>query len=393
MVKFVMATYLPSVGNGIANKAKQTIKQSFIGKEDEVIVLDLENVSEETLAKYIDMGAIDSFCITSDTIMSSKTKNILARVLSANSTQNKNIKFINVLDGKNPVSVSDAKGTGQVLLDGNCNAMISHFDINSDEQLFMQNLNGIKNSATREKAMLQEKERDIMNFASRIVSTIEQEKDGYTGRHIRSVCAIGEAIARKFGIGEEEIDVLKIGALLHDIGKQDVSDSVLKKPSRLTDNEFQEMKSHVLMGEVELNQYDLGPFERAKKIAAEHHEKYDGTGYPRGLKADAIDILSRIVSLADAAQAMFGRSYQSGRTKDELIFEIKRCSGTQFDPQMSDILCDILDREPETIHVSYDNEGKISYYVPTPEELLSSAEQKRKEERKKYFAGNEDIIV
>ena len=131
------------------------------------------------------------------------------------------------------------------------------------------------------------------------------------------------------------------------------------------------MKSHVVFGEVELSQYNLGKFERSKSIASEHHERYDGRGYPRGLKGEEIDKLSRIVSIADAAQAMFGRSYQAGKTKDQLIDQLNENAGTQFDPNMVGTLIEILEKEPESIGVSYDAEGKISYEVKDIDDILN----------------------
>jgi len=264
-------------------------------------------------------------------------------------------------------------------------ATLSHIDINADENLFIQNLQGIRNSAVREREMLQEREKYILDFTSKIVGNIEKGKDEYTGKHIRSVCKIAEIIAKNLGIQHKDIDILKIGALLHDVGKQDVSDGVLKKPTRLTDEEFQEMRAHVLMGEVELNQFDFGEYERVKKIAAEHHEKYDGTGYPRGLKGEEIDVLSRIVSLADATQAMLGRNYQRSKTKSELISELNSCAGTQFDPKMVAVLCDVLETSPQSMYLSYDEDGKIKYEVPTTEELISHLEKEREDRRREYF--------
>ena len=153
-----------------------------------------------------------------------------------------------------------------------------------------------------------------------------------------------------------------------------------------------QMKQHVYLGEVELNEYNLGIYERAKVIAAQHHEKFDGTGYPRGLKGDQIDILSRIVSVADSAQAMFGRSYAEGKNKKQLIEELQRCSGTQFDPNAVNALVDVLEKEPQSINVNYGEDGKIQYVAPTTEELLREKHnlEKTREDRRKGVNFEED---
>ena len=232
----------------------------------------------------------------------------------------------------------------------------------------------------------------MFDFTKKVVQSIETDKDEYTAKHIRSVSKIAEVIAQKKGIKAEEIDILKIGALLHDIGKADITDKVLKKPSRLTDDEFKEMKSHVTLGEIELNSYNLGDFERAKVIASEHHERFDGRGYPRGLKGNEIDELSRIVSLADATQVMFGRNYQSGRKKSELINELKQCAGTQFDPEMVGILCNVLDKEPELVYVSYDENENIIYDVPDTDKLLNETKLSRSKREQDFLSSLTDGV-
>ena len=377
MVKFVIATYMPEEGNVNSKDFLNNVRGTFAKEQQDLTVINLNNVSEETLAKYIETGMIDCFAFTPETLSDEKGKKVVTGVLKADLNLKRNTKFLNVYDGQDKDNVEKSVGIGNILLDEKYRGNITHLDISGDERLFSQNLKGMKNEAIKTREKLQEKETDIMELACSVNDQIRTGKDEYTATHIRSVAIIADAIATKMELSDEEKDILRVGALLHDIGKIDVSDSVLKKPSRLTNEEFKEMSSHVAFGEVELNQFDLGPYERAKLVAEQHHEKFDGRGYPRGLKGEEIDSLARILSLADSTQAMFGRDYQAGRTKDELIAELNRCAGTQFDPNMVGYLCEILEKEPESIYVSYDKDGKISYQAPDVRKVVENKEKER----------------
>ncbi len=368
MAKFVMATYLLDEADK-SDKIKSVISSTFNQNQD-VVVLDLSKIDKEVLEKFVNMGAIDCFTFTPETLYESESRRIVANVLLTDVRLKKNTQFLNIYDGNNDEDVKKSHIVGDLLLHEDYRANLSQFNIQTDGKILSQNLMGLKNASIKQRELLQEKDEYIFNLTEQIVDKIELEKDEYTSKHIRSVCLIAQAIANKMGLSEEEIEILKIGSLLHDVGKQDIADSILKKPSRLTGEEFSKMKEHVLLGEVEMNNFDLGDFERAKNIVAQHHERFDGTGYPRHLKGEDIDILSRVVSLADAAQAMFGRSYQTGRTKDEIIAEIKKSAGTQFDPKIVGYLCDILQNEPQIIHVNYDKNGNIIYDAPTTKELV-----------------------
>ncbi len=398
MKKFVIATSIPDESQQIDNKkVMDLITNTFKDGDNvpkDVVVMNLNNVSEEALNKFIDMGSIDCFAFTPETASNEQGRETIKKVLQSEVNLKKNTQFLNIYNGNSNENIQNSIALGNVMLQEQYKSKISHLDINSDERLISQNLKGMRNDALKTRDMLMEKEEDILGLVKNIVDRIGTEKDEYTSRHIRSVCSISEQVARKMDMSEEDIELLKIGALLHDVGKIDVTDEVLKKPAKLTDQEFFEMRMHVTFGEIELNQFDLGEYERAKVIASEHHERYDGRGYPRGLKGEEIDTLSRIVSIADATQAMFGRSYQSGRTKDSLIGELQKCSGVQFDPEMVDILCDILEKEPETIGVSYDEEGKISYDVKETKQLLEK--QPTQSEKDDFFSNlksglNEDV--
>ena len=156
-------------------------------------------------------------------------------------------------------------------------------------------------------------------------------KDRYTNGHSFRVSWYSVALARKLGWDESEIDDLEREALLHDIGKIGVPDAVLNKPGRLTDEEFAVIKSHTTTGGDILSMaQDLSG---CAQVARYHHERYDGRGYPEGLKGDEIPVHARIVAIADAYDAMRSdRIYRKGLPLDVIHEELAKGNGTQFDP-------------------------------------------------------------
>jgi putative two-component system response regulator len=168
--------------------------------------------------------------------------------------------------------------------------------------------------------------------------TIEQ-KDTYTKGHCSRVRTIALAVGKAYGLKKEDLMTLEGGSLLHDIGKIGIPERILNKPSRLTDEEFNIVKMHPAAGEKIVTHIDL--FEPYRPIIRNHHERMDGKGYPDGLKGDQIPIPVRIVTLADAFDAMTSsRAYRSALPTEIAVEEIKLCSGTQFDPVLVDLFID-----------------------------------------------------
>ena len=160
-------------------------------------------------------------------------------------------------------------------------------------------------------------------------------KDRYTNGHSFRVAAYSEAFARRLGMPEEECRNIRQEAMLHDVGKIGVPDEVLNKPGRLTDEEFGRIKSHTRIGGSILKQSSV--MQGAADVAKYHHERYDGSGYPDGKKGEEIPLHARIVSIADAYDAMRSdRIYRKGLDPETIHKELIRCRGTQFDPAMMD---------------------------------------------------------
>lgn len=164
-------------------------------------------------------------------------------------------------------------------------------------------------------------------------------RDRETYGHSTRVAQLTATLAREWGIPENTPEFLDIerGALLHDVGKIGVADAILRKPGKLTDAEWVDMRQHARIGFDVLK--DVPFLAGASKIVAAHHERWDGKGYPNGLTADEIPIGARMFMLADTFDAMCtDRPYRRARTYDEALEELVRCSGTQFQPEMVEIV-------------------------------------------------------
>lgn len=158
-------------------------------------------------------------------------------------------------------------------------------------------------------------------------------RDTYTRGHSQRVAEFSVAIAHQLGLSPEEIYYVRIGGILHDVGKIGVSDQVLKKPSRLTDQEMDEMKRHPTYGVRMFEDSDLRYLLRYVMPALEqHHERLDGSGYPRGLKASEISLIGRIVAVADAFDAMTSdRPYRLGMTAEHAFANLDQSVGSEYD--------------------------------------------------------------
>ena len=158
-----------------------------------------------------------------------------------------------------------------------------------------------------------------------------ESRDPLIGNHLKAVASLASFIGSKMSLPPEELDVLALGALLHDVGKIGVPDQILQKPGRLTDEEYGVIKRHPVMG-AEM----LAPIEElasAVPVARHHHERFDGRGYPDGLRGQEIPLAARVVSVADAFDSMTRDwAYANGISHEAALEEIERNSGTQFDP-------------------------------------------------------------
>ena len=191
-----------------------------------------------------------------------------------------------------------------------------------------------------------EKEHDMFEqTAEALVSAIDA-KDKYTHGHSSRVAEYSRQIARQAGKTEEECEMVYFAALLHDVGKIGISDSIINKDGKLTDEEFNQIKMHPVYGNQILSRIQQLPY---LSIGAHyHHERFDGRGYPERLKGEDIPEIARIIAVADAYDAMTSkRSYRDPIPQDQVREELVKGMGTQFDPQFSKIMLHLLDLDTE----------------------------------------------
>lgn len=191
-------------------------------------------------------------------------------------------------------------------------------------------------------------QKDIILRLGEIIETRSHE----TANHVKRVAQISKVLGEGYGLSEEEIRTLILISPMHDIGKIGISESILNKPGKLTDEEFEIMKRHSQIGYDILKNSDNEILWKAGILSLEHHERYDGTGYPRGVKGEHIHIFARITTVADVYDALRSvRVYKRAWTKEETEAYILEQKGKFFDPVIVDIFMNNID----TIHKIFDD--------------------------------------
>jgi putative nucleotidyltransferase with HDIG domain len=205
----------------------------------------------------------------------------------------------------------------------------------TQDDLFLADALAANVSAGIESAQLLRKERELFLNTITILAQAVELRDSYTGGHTARVTTYSVLLAQELGVSEEEMTLIRRGTPLHDIGKIGIRDDILQKPGRLTPEEFDAMKLHTVKGaEILASIPDLHPI---IPIARSHHERWDGTGYPDGLAGEATPRLPRIVSVADAFDAMTSdRPYRKGMAPEVAFAEVRKQRGRQFDPTCAD---------------------------------------------------------
>jgi len=183
-----------------------------------------------------------------------------------------------------------------------------------------------------------------------LVTSIDN-KDHYTKAHSEIVTEGAVLLAQELGHSEEVQRTLRIAGLVHDVGKICIFDRILRKPSPLTPGEYEIVKHHVVIAEHLI--VDLPNVEQVREAALNHHERFDGTGYPRGLAGEQIPLLGRIMAVADAYSAMIlDRPYRKGRTTEEALAELQRSTWSQLDPDLVDVFVRAIKRQGAVANLS-----------------------------------------
>lgn len=184
-------------------------------------------------------------------------------------------------------------------------------------------------------------EKAYLDMVQTLRYTVEA-KDPYTRGHSDRVSAYSVLIGKYLGLPDTDLRTLEVGGLFHDIGKIGIPDSILLKESKLTDDEYSEIKNHPSIGAHIL--CNAAIFQDIIPIVKHHHERYDGRGYPSQLKGENIPYMARIAAVADTFDAMTSkRTYRNALPLETVRAEIEKCSGTQFDPEIAKVFLDILD--------------------------------------------------
>jgi putative nucleotidyltransferase with HDIG domain len=175
-----------------------------------------------------------------------------------------------------------------------------------------------------------------------VLGDVVEADDAYTGEHCKGVVQVVLAVADELGLDAEQRRNVEFGALLHDVGKVAIPKAIINKPGRLDPDEWRLIQTHTVEGQRMLER--VGGFMReVGLIVRSHHERWDGTGYPDGLAAEAIPVESRIISCCDAWNAMrTDRSYRAAIPHDDAVRELIACSGTQFDPTIVDAVLTVV---------------------------------------------------
>ncbi|MFA6801772.1 MAG: diguanylate cyclase, partial [Acholeplasmataceae bacterium] len=193
----------------------------------------------------------------------------------------------------------------------------------------------IKNKSIKEKSHYSQRIASILEI---LTTKYEDEKEH--SKQVRNICGkIGEVL----GLSEKQINELKLSGHLHDIGKIAIPEEILHKPAKLTEDEYEIVKTHAEIGYRILNSVE--EYQNVAIATLHHHERYDGFGYPKGLKGEDIPLFSRIICIVDAYEAMVSdRVYRKALGKSFAIEELKRCSGTQFDPFIVDVFIEHIEQ-------------------------------------------------
>jgi response regulator RpfG family c-di-GMP phosphodiesterase len=239
-------------------------------------------------------------------------------------------------------------------------AYVSHKDIDSEKyesielENVVNNVNKFSKTVVEKEKELESKNEQLLLLNQEIESTlqetmlaigrIEEIRSEMTKKHTKRVAVISTMIAREYGLNNEELKLIEIASPLHDIGKVGIADAILNKPGKLTKEEFEIIKSHSLFGYNILKNSERKILKTAASIAHEHHERYDGKGYPQGLKGKEINMYARIVGLVDVFDALLSRRvYKEAWPIENVIAFFKEERGKHFEPELVDILLQNMD--------------------------------------------------
>jgi hypothetical protein len=224
-------------------------------------------------------------------------------------------------------------------------------------------------SSHRELVIRRDVEAKLMTEVNMALANAIEAKDSYTRGHSERLAKLAAACAERMGLSRDEVGAIRLGAILHDVGKIGIPDRILRQSMSLTEDEMAWMRRHPQIG-ADI----IGPVEglhHVSPLIRHHHEKWDGTGYPSGLKGETIPLGSRIISVADAFEAMVAdRIYRPSLGLDRALAELKAGRGTHFDPTVVDTFLDLI--ATDTVHLPLPTRAEGQKPIPArPDEAAA----------------------
>lgn len=252
---------------------------------------------------------------------------------------------------------------------------VEHYAVKRLKEHYQYHLENLASErATEIDKVLEEIENSYRTTLKALVQALET-RDFETHGHSERVVTFSLRLGHEVGLDKDGLRNLELGALLHDIGKIGVPDAILRKPAKLNEEEWVKMKLHPLHGQQILRNI---PFlDGASRIVAQHHEQWDGSGYPFGIRGEDIDIGARIFAVVDAFDAMINdRVYRKGRSYKDAVIELERCAGTQFDTMIVEAFKRIPSEDWETLRRrSLKDKQEVFSFQAVVAELVYSRQQ------------------
>ena len=210
---------------------------------------------------------------------------------------------------------------------------LEHHELIVAKQRYENQLEELVEQRTAELDRALDSLEDAYRATLKALTAALETRDSETHGHSERVVSYSLRLGREYGLNRDEMKALEFGSLLHDIGKIGVPDSILRKPAKLTEEEWVRMREHPMHGQQILRGIEF--LQGAARVVAQHHEKWDGSGYPLGLRVEDIDVCARIFSVADAFDAITSdRVYRKGKSYEAAAQELDEWAGKQFDPQV-----------------------------------------------------------
>ena len=226
---------------------------------------------------------------------------------------------------------------------------LEHHDLVVAKQRYENHLEELVEQRTAELDRALDSLEDAYRSTLKALTTALETRDQETHGHSERVVSYSLRLGREYGLNREQMKALEFGSLLHDIGKIGVPDSILRKPAKLTEEEWVLMREHPLHGQQILRGIEF--LQGAARVVAQHHEKWDGTGYPLGLQEEDIDVNARIFAVADAFDAITSdRVYRRGKSYEAAAKELDDWAGRQFDPKVVEAFHRVPKEDWEELH-------------------------------------------